>query len=384
MIKKFWREWMISFFQFLGIFFGYIKTNFYTWFGGFEFGKGLVVERIYRQRGKYAGVFTHAGMVVLGFVVLTVGPMVLSGSDEQMAKIRKNFGSNQGEMIVLAQESFGTGGPNVLGAMVDVSTVTVESDKPRSEVLEYTVENGDTLESIGKKFGVSMDTIRWSNSSITSVNSIKQGQVIKIPPVTGVVHTVKSGETVYSIAKKYDVDAQVIVDFPFNTFTNDETFSLAIGQSVVVPEGVIPKEQPWSPSSTIARVTTPNAGVVSATGNWIWPAQGKISQYYSAWHKAIDIANTSGGPILAADAGKVIVAGWPDNSGYGNRVIIDHGNGSHTLYGHLSKISVTVGQTVNRGNVIGMMGSTGRSTGTHLHFEIRTTGGLVNPLNYLK
>ncbi|HAN22376.1 TPA: hypothetical protein DCP77_01140 [Candidatus Collierbacteria bacterium] len=98
----------------------------------------------------------------------------------------------------------------------------------------------------------------------------------------------------------------------------------------------------------------------------------------------MDIANRSGGNILAADSGTVIVAGWPDNSGYGNRVMIDHGNGYKTLYAHMSKIAVTVGQTVKRGNVIGQMGSTGRSTGTHLHFEIRSDAGNRDPIGVLK
>src|SRR5690606_11476883 len=96
-----------------------------------------------------------------------------------------------------------------------------------------------------------------------------------------------------------------------------------------------------------------------------------ISQGFRFYHQAIDIANKAGGAILAADAGTVTVAGWPDNYGYGNRVMIDHGNGMVTLYAHMSRIRVVVGQTVNRGDIIGDMGSTGRSTGTHLHFEVR-------------
>lgn len=383
MLKKFWQEWVGEFGQFLVMLFAYGKSYFFAWFGGFEFGKSVVVEKIYRQRGKYAGLFMHAGMVVLGFIVLTFGPVVLSGNDEQMTKMKRSFGRVSDESLVLAQESFGTGGA-VLGASVDVSPVTVESDKPRSENFDYTVEQGDTLASIAKKFNVSVDTIRWANSTITSINSIKPGQTIKIPPVTGVVHTVRSGETIYSIAKRYDADAQSIVDFPFNNFTNDETFALAIGQRIVVPDGTMPAEQPWSPTSAVARVLTPNAGAVSATGVWIWPAQGRITQPWRTWHKGIDIANQAGGAILAADAGKVVTAGWPDNFGYGNRVVIDHGNGYRTLYAHLSKINVQVGQTVNRGDVLGQMGSTGRSTGTHLHFEIRSGEGAQNPLAYLK
>jgi murein DD-endopeptidase MepM/ murein hydrolase activator NlpD len=198
------------------------------------------------------------------------------------------------------------------------------------------------------------------------------------------MHKVKKGETVYSIAKKYEANPQGMVDYPFNSFTNDETFALAVGQSLMVPDGVMPKAVPVSPRTSLARTLTPDAGAVSATGRFVWPAAGGISQGYRWYHRAIDIANKGGGPILAADGGRVTVVGWPDGGGYGNRVVIDHGNGYSTLYAHLSKVSVASGQSVNAGDVVGMMGSTGRSTGVHLHFEIRANGALQNPLNYLK
>jgi len=203
--------------------------------------------------------------------------------------------------------------------------------------------------------------------------------------VTGVVHVVKSGETIYSIAKRYNVSAQAVVDFPFNEFTNDETFALAIGQQVVVPDGEMPNEPILSPrGNSLANILTPNAGTVSPTGNWLWPAAGRITQSYRPWHKGLDIANKDGGQILAADSGTVVVAGWPDNTGYGNRVLVSHGNGTQTLYAHMSKFSVVAGQTVKKGDVLGWMGSTGRSTGTHLHFEIRSASGNMDPAAALR
>jgi len=140
---------------------------------------------------------------------------------------------------------------------------------------------------------------------------------------------------------------------------------------------------PWSAGAYIAR-KTPDAGTISAIGQFIWPASGKLSQLYRWYHKGLDISNKSAPPILAADAGKVVLAGWPDSIGYGNRVIIDHGNGFQTLYAHLSRIYVVAGQTVNRGDQVGQMGSTGRSTGVHLHIEIRKNGVALDPLGYLK
>lgn len=357
--------------EFLGELMAFVRGKLKKWFWGFEAGKGFLVDGIYRQRGKYAGIFIHLSVVFLGFFALTLGPSLVSGGQDK-AKI--------GSSVI--NIGIGGEGGQILGANVDASPVTVMSDKPRADIEEYEVKEGDTLSSIASKFGVSVDSLKWANNKITSDKSIKPGQKISIPPVTGVVHQVKSGETIYSIAKKYSAEAQAIVDFPFNTFTNDETFSLAIGQTLVVPDGSMPDPQ-VAPTSMASKVTR-DAGAVSATGKWIWPAAGIITQPFYSWHKAIDIANGSGGPILAADAGKVVVAGWPDNSGYGNRVMIDHQNGFVTLYAHLSKFSVVVGQTVKRGDVLGMMGSTGRSTGTHLHFEIRMGSHGQNPLNYLK
>ncbi|MCB9801451.1 MAG: M23 family metallopeptidase, partial [Pseudomonadales bacterium] len=191
-------------------------------------------------------------------------------------------------------------------------------------------------------------------------------------------------ETIFSIAKKYGLDntqAQVIVDYPFNEFLNDETFELATGAEIMIPGGVPPKKA--APVSRIATTQAVDIVPGAGSGQFVWPAAGRITQGYSFYHKAIDIANRAAGPILAADAGTVVGAGWLDNSGYGNRVLIDHGNGFVTLYAHLSVVQVSAGQQVSKGAVIGQMGSTGRSTGTHLHFEIRK-GGLLNPLSFLQ
>jgi len=165
--------------------------------------------------------------------------------------------------------------------------------------------------------------------------------------------------------------------------TNDETFELAIGQVVIVPDGVVPSQVLWSPTARI-RQTTPDAGSVVASGAFVWPTGGTMSQRFVWYHKGLDIANRSAPDVLAADSGTVVVAGWPDGYGYGNRVLIDHGNGYRTLYAHLSRIYVVPGQTVARGNAIGKMGSTGRSTGIHLHFEVIRNGAHLNPLSVLQ
>ncbi len=350
-------------------------------FAIFESFKSVVVGKMYQQRGKNAQLIVNVAVLTVMIIGVALGPSLVVNDSQTQAVLASGFRGN----FAFAQESIGGESSLVLGLSTDtqmsVDPLTQVSEKPRADIFEYTVENGDTLAGIAKKFGVDTDSILWLNKGVNE-KKLKPSTILKIPPVTGVIHTVKGGETIYSIATRYKVSAQAIVDFPFNEFTNDETFALAIGQQLIVPDGEMPMEVVSSPRGNLAM--TPNAGAVSATGNWIWPAQGSITQNFRAWHKGLDIANHSGGNILAADSGTIIHAGWV-NSGYGNMIMINHGNGYITLYGHmLSNLRVQVGQTVKRGDVIGSMGSTGRSTGTHLHFEVRTTSGNRDPLGVLK
>ncbi len=351
----------------------YIRSRGYGWFTRFEVGKNALVDVLYKKRGRYTRPFLHFGTIGLTFLAITVGPVVLRRSSEQVLE--------------------GVGGPVLRTATASAPDFyTLQAEEVRQyrggEVSTHIVQEGETLSSIAARYGLEASTLMWENN-LGEKQPIKPGQELRILPVDGVRHKVARGETIFSIAKKYgldDVQAQVIVDYPFNEFLNDETFELAVGQFIVVPGGEKPAAVaiPRKADRSVVASLTPDAGVVSAVGSFIWPASGRITQGYSFYHKAIDIANGGGGPILAADSGTVVVAGWPDNSGYGNRVLIDHGNGFVTLYGHLSAIQVQAGQSVSRGSVIGQMGSTGRSTGTHLHFEIRQGGALLSPLNFLK
>jgi len=344
----------------------YLYKNLLVSFLKFETGKTVFVSALYRQRGKLSRRLIHSGMAGLAAVGMIIAPV-----------IAQEFPGRSVNPWEIPSTS------SVLSATTEVDeTSTLVSDKVRDKAIEYVVQDGDTVSTIADKFDVSIDTIRWQND-LKSQNAIKVGQVLQIPPVTGVSHKVQKGDTVYSIAKKYDSSAQSIVDFPYNTFVNDETFELAIGQTVIVPDGVKPAEVLWSPVARVRQVT-PNAGTVVASGAFVWPAGGTITQRFAWYHKGIDIANNAAPTILAADSGRVVVAGWPDGYGYGNRVIIDHGNGFRTLYGHLSQVWVVPGQTVNRGDAVGKMGSTGRSTGIHLHFEVIQNGTYLNPLNVLR
>lgn len=348
----------------------YIRGRGYRVFSRFEISKNFLVDILYKKRGRYARPFLHFGTISLLFVVITFGPILFEKEDQVDQEARGG--------VLAASSAFA----------VDFYTLQAEEVRQYrgGELTNHIVQEGETIEEIAGRYGLESSTILWENN-LTSTSKIKPGQELVILPVDGIRHKVKRGETIYSIGKKYgleDTQVQVIVDYPFNEFLNDETFELATGQFLVVPGGA----KPNTPTAVAKKSTyvsyTPDAGAVSGTGSFVWPAAGRITQGYSFYHKAIDIANRSGGPILAADSGTVVISGWVDNSGYGNRVVVDHGNGYVTLYAHLSVAQVRVGQRVNRGDVLGQMGSTGRSTGTHLHFEIRTGSGLLNPFNFLK
>lgn len=342
----------------------YIIKNLHLSFMRFEEGKGVFVTALYKQRGKMARRLMHTGMAGLAAAGMMIAPL-----------IAQEFPGRSVDPWEIPSTS------TVLSAATeDSNTTTLVSEKMRDKAVEYIVRDGDTVSTIAEKFGISAETIRWQND-LGSKDTIKVGQTLEVLAVTGVSHKVGKGDTVYSIAKKYDTSPQGIVDYPFNSFANDETFELAIGQIVVVPDGIPPAAAPTSPR---IRQITPDAGTVVASGSFVWPAGGSITQRFAWYHKGIDIANRAAPSILAADSGTVVAAGWLDGYGYGNRVIVDHGNGYRTLYAHLSQVYVVPGQTVARGAAIGKMGSTGRSTGTHLHFEVIRNGVYLNPLSVLQ
>ena len=349
----------------------YLRLRGYSWFTRFEGFKNFFVDILYKKRGRYARPFLHLGMVGLITIVVTVGPIALDSADADEQK--------QPSVPVLSTAT---------AYAPDFYTLQAEEVRQYrgGEIISHIVTENETLSSIADKYGLSVESILWENN-LTEKSTIKPGQELSVLPINGIRHKVKRGETIYTVGKKYGLDGsqvQMIVDYPFNEFLNDETFELVAGQWLMIPEGVKPEAvaQVAQQRASLA-LLTPDAGSVVAHGTFVWPAAGRITQGYSFYHKAIDIANRPGGPILAADAGIVTSSGWPDGGGYGNRVVIDHGNGFVTLYAHLSVAQVQVGQRVNRGDVLGQMGSTGRSTGIHLHFEIRQGGALINPLSFL-
>lgn len=327
----------------------------------FEASKDIIVAFLLAKRGRYSSHFLNGSFFILVAAAIVGGPTIAE-NNPFISSLQSNSSVYQAGVV-----SYNP---------YESSLSTVISIKPRDKIEDYPVKGGDTLESIAKKFDVSVDTIKWTNN--LKSDTIKPGQILKIPPVTGIVHKVASGENIYTIAKKYHTDAQKIVNFPFNDFADLDTFALTAGQTLYVPDGTIEEEKP-SVSQFVAKI---QAGV-KGSSNFIWPTSGGITQYPVWYHMAVDIANNAMPPVLASDTGTVVFAGCIQY-GYGCHIIVDHGNGYETLYGHLSAIGVSPGQVVTQGQQIGVMGSTGRSTGTHLHFEVRSGGALLNPLNFLQ
>ena len=249
----------------------------------------------------------------------------------------------------------------------------------RRSIITYTVRSGDTVSGIAAYFGLSFNTLAWSNPSIEAVpDLLKLGQVLTILPLDGAYHTVVSGDTLESIADYYKVTIEDILNCDLNLVPDGG--KLPMDLKVVIPGG----KKPYIPR-VVHHYTGPIPENASrGTGVFGWPTSGRITCGFNCYpdHHAIDIGNVSGTPIYTSDSGYVAKTGWSD-VGYGNTILIDHGNGFQTLYAHLHVILVAEGNSVSKGTLIGYMGGTGNATGPHLHFEIRQNGIRRNPIIYL-
>ncbi len=260
----------------------------------------------------------------------------------------------------------------------------------RDKVIEYTIEQGDSLSSIAFHYGVSVATIMWENN-LTLRSLLKPGTVLRIPPSTGLMHTVKRGDTLNKIANAYEAKVEDIIKF---NKLKDDGSDLVAGEKIMIPNGIRPEQRAVASiprSNTVARTPVsvpPSSRSTPSVSGFVWPSAARmITQYYNWKHHAIDLAGPMNTANYAAKAGTVEKAqcGW--NSGYGCYIIINHGGGVKTLYGHHNKLLVSPGDYVEAGQTIGLMGNTGKvygRTGIHLHFEIQINGVRVNPLGYVK
>ena len=337
-----------------------------------EFGN--IEDQTFIEDNTAAAIINSKQDKYLGFANSVANPLLLNpGTNEESAYL--SFASDNSAIIK----------PNFLTVEGGSAGQTNATPK-RQGIISYTVAIGDTVSTIASKFSISVNTILWANN-LTAFSLIRPGDKLNILPASGVLHVVAKGDTLGQIAKTYGITTDQIVS------NNDLGDHLVVGQKLIIPGGK------KLSSSNIARATrntgVSGVGVIAklikspkatpAANKMNWPTGGyRITQYFSWRHPGVDIANKVGTPIYAADSGVVVIAqgGW--NGGYGNTIVIDHGGGKKTRYGHASKLFVKVGQTVEKGENIAAMGSTGRSTGPHLHFEVMINGSKYNPLNYIR
>lgn len=261
------------------------------------------------------------------------------------------------------------------GSLADVA-VKGATQKNSGQISVYIVRPGDTLGAIAEMFGVSVNTIRWGND-ISRSESIQPGQELTILPVTGIKYTVKSGGSLRDIIDKHGGNLEEAIEF--NGLSADE--NLAAGTEVIIPSGELAEPKAVVKVATSRYSATPSAprgtSAPSYAGYYLRPISGGARTQGIHGYNAVDIGASTGTPILSAASGTVLIAkhsGW--NGGYGQYVVVKHANDTQTLYAHTSDVLVYAGQEVVQGQVIGYVGNTGRSTGPHLHFEIR---GAKNP-----
>jgi murein DD-endopeptidase MepM/ murein hydrolase activator NlpD len=270
---------------------------------------------------------------------------------------------------------------------------------PQAQVayFTYTVLPGDSVSSIAQRFGINEDYVLWNNPGVAAnPDVLLVGATVLVPSTNGIVYNVTVGDTLNDIAGYYSIDAGSVVSFGPNGLTAPD--SVVEGMTLLLPGAVPPAPIPAAvaaiedtpdPAPEPAAVdpepvyVPPPAAPVSSVG-YIWPVYGAISTYFDWGHPGIDIDGYGqyGAPIAAAASGTVVLTAW-DSWGYGYHVIVEHEDGSRTLYAHLSDIWVSQGQWVNQGEAVGALGSTGYSTGAHLMFNLYIGGVAVDPLAYL-
>lgn len=254
-----------------------------------------------------------------------------------------------------------------LAPIVEDATIFVDLGvSGTGQISVYTVRKGDTLSSIAKMFGVSTNTITWAND--ISNGKIREGQELIILPITGVRHTIKKGDTLRSIANKYKADLGEIL--LYNNINIDA--KIIPGEILIIPDGQVTGTQSVAASKGVS-----NNNIQVTSGYYLRPINGGRKSQGIHGYNGVDLAAPTGTPIMAsADGTVMVVKSGGYNGGYGTYVVISHPNGTQTLYAHMSREDVAVGQRVVQGEVIGAVGNTGRSTGPHIHFEVR---GARNP-----
>lgn len=313
-------------------------------------------------RSAHASIFSFVKNNLLGFGSQETASETVTSQNVALLQAVLNSNSNLsrggGEITIVGDALYPDAGPE--GTVADVLNTAPSSD----QISLYVVREGDSLSQIAKMFKVSVNTIIWAND-IERGGLIREGQTLVILPLSGVRHTVAKGDTLSSIAKKYRADVEEIKDFNGISGSSE----LVLGQVVLVPDGEIGTVA--TPNGVQTRTPLRGAGGPALSDYFLRPVFGSRTQGLHGYN-GVDLSASYGAPVVASAAGVVIISreyGW--NGGYGQYIVISHPNGTQTLYAHLGANIVSPGASVVRGQVIGYAGSTGKSTGPHLHFEVR-------------
>jgi murein DD-endopeptidase MepM/ murein hydrolase activator NlpD len=264
----------------------------------------------------------------------------------------------------------------------------VPADKPRYDLIEHRVVRGDSIFAIAESYKLKPETVLWANYDVLQddPHSLKPGQVLKIPPTDGIYYQVKENDSLESVAEEFHATVEDILNYPGNDIDLADP-KVESGSWVMIPGGerefvqwLVPTVATGA-SGTSSTSQSACAGGAVGSGGFVWPADNHSLSGNDYWsgHLGIDIAAGEGASVYAADGGVVTMAQGGYNYGYGNVIQIDHGNGYSTVYAHLSRIGVGLCASVAAGQWIGASGSTGNSQGAHLHFEVRQSGGFINP-----
>ncbi|MDL1895359.1 M23 family metallopeptidase [Anaerolineae bacterium CFX7] len=319
----------------------------------------------------------HLGVIALVLIGLLLGGLQLQAA-QQPRTYDQPAAQSAGIPDVNLDQSY-----NQSDITLSAVPFTSKPKKDRREVTTYIVQPGDNVSVIAARFGVTPDSVIWANAKLEeNPDALTVGQTLYVPPVSGVLHKVAKGETLQTIAARFKAQVSDIFNDPFNQSIHDFKSSppiLAVDGWIMVPGGSKPIVQRVIQRGNIAAP----GNALKGTANFQWPTSACISQYFWGRHPGLDLANSAGTAVNAADAGFVEFVGW-DNTGYGNMILVNHGNGTLTRYAHLSAFAVQAGQSVQKGQLIGRIGSTGRSTGPHLHFEIIVNGVHRNPIGVVQ
>lgn len=353
---------------------------------------------------RFAGHLSILVLVVVGIWAARIGVRALPES-ESVPMVEVDAGgaltTQNTELSVDDLPAFVFAGGGVQGVSRTADIHTNVPSRPRMDIVQYLVQAGDTLFGIADKYGLKPETILWGNWDELSgdPHSLVPGMELNILPIDGALHVWTAGESLSGVANFFGATAEDIIEWPGNDLdptVDAQDPPIDAGTALIVPGGR--REIPTWRAPRIRRDNPASAQVLGpghcgsiydgpvGDGVFIWPTTARYLSgfHYSEIHPAIDIGGSIGNLLYATDAGVIVYAGW-NHFGYGNVVVIDHGNGWQSLYAHLSQVNVACGQAVFTGNVIGLMGSTGKSTGPHLHFELMSDSyGKVNPTLFLQ